>query len=353
LAGVIGIVVVVLPFVIGEARTDLASTLTVFMIVGLSLLVLAGWAGQISLGQFAFVGVGTTVGAWMTLHWTIDLMLNLVLAGIVGAAVAVVIGVPALRIRGLFLAVATLGFTQACSSYFLNYTHFSWIPTQGERLVRLPLFGRVALDTETRYYFFCLTILIAATLAVRGLRRSRIGRVLVAVRENERGVQAYGVNVTRAKLTAFAISGFLAAMAGVLLVHLQYALYPGGVDPVSSLKAFEMVVIGGLGSIPGIFAGAIFVEGLSWFRTSFPTSVRPLVELAGSGVGLIIILMFLPGGVGSLVYKVRDRLLRRLANNKGIIVPSLLADADATRPDMSDENATIIDDAADRVGVTS
>ncbi|MBA3652853.1 MAG: ABC transporter permease [Actinobacteria bacterium] len=327
LGAIIGMVAVALPFVIGEARTDLAVTLIVFMIVALSILVLTGWAGQISLGQFAFVGVGMTVGAWMTLHWHIDIVANLVISGLVGAVVAVVIGVPALRIRGLFLAVATLGFTFACSSYFLNYTHFGWVPTQNERLERLPVFGRVVIDTETRYFFFCLAVLLVCTLAVRGLRRSRIGRVLIAVRENERGVQAYGVNVIAAKLTAFAISGFLAAMAGVLLVHLQFALYPGSVDPVSSLKAFEMAVIGGLGSIPGVFAGAIYVQGLSWFRSSFPSALRPLIELLGSGVGLIVILMFLPGGVGSVIYKVRDRLLRRLADNKGIIVPSLVADA--------------------------
>jgi branched-chain amino acid transport system permease protein len=315
------------PSVVGEARTDLAITLMVFMIVALSLLVLTGWAGQISLGQFAFVGVGMSTGAWMTLHWNVDIVLNLVLSGLVGAVVATIIGIPALRIRGLLLAVATLAFAFACSSYFLKYTHFGWIPQQDERLTRLPVFGRVVIDTETRYYFFCLAILVVCTLGVRGMRRSRIGRVLVAVRENERGVQAYGVNVVTAKLTAFAISGFLAAVGGVLLVHLQNALYPGSVDPAASLTAFSMAVIGGLGSIPGVFAGAIFVQGLSWVRTSFPTAVRPIITLLGSGAGLIVVLMFLPGGVGSVIFMTRDRLLRRLADRRGIIVPSLVADA--------------------------
>jgi branched-chain amino acid transport system permease protein len=206
---VVGVIAVLTPWVIGEAKTELATTLIVFFLVGLSLLVLTGWAGQISLGQFAFVGVGSATGAWMSLHWNIDLSLELVLAGLAGAAVAVVVGIPALRIRGLYLAVATLGFTQAASSYFLNYTHFGWIPTQSQRIERLPLFGRLALDTEARFYYFSLAVLLASVYAVRGLRRSRIGRVLIAVRENERGVQAYGVNATSAKLTAFAISGFL------------------------------------------------------------------------------------------------------------------------------------------------
>jgi branched-chain amino acid transport system permease protein len=159
------------------------------------------------------------------------------------------------------------------------------------------------------------------------MRHSRIGRVLMAVRDNDRGVQSYGVNVVTAKLSAFAISGFLAAVAGVLLVHLQSALYPGSVDADSSKAVFLMAVIGGLGSIPGVFTGAIYVQGLSWARTSFPMALRPLVQLAGTGVGLIVVLMFLPGGIGSLLFTARDRLLRRLADRRGIIVPSLVADA--------------------------
>jgi branched-chain amino acid transport system permease protein len=249
--------------------------------------------------------------------------------------VAVIVGIPALRIKGLFLAVATLGFTQAASSYFLNYTHFGWIPTQNQRIPRLALFGRLSVDSEARFYYFSLAVLLATMYAVRGLRRSRVGRVLIAVRENERGVQAYGINATQAKLTAFAISGFMAAVGGVLLVHLQSALYPGGIDPVSSLKAFVMVVIGGLGSMTGIFAGAIYLQGLSWSHGLFPRQVRPLLDLLGSGLGLIIVLMFLPEGVGSVVFKARDNLLKRLADKRGIVVPSLVADTLVT-PEMDE-----------------
>jgi ABC-type branched-subunit amino acid transport system permease subunit len=326
LLALIGIGAVVMPFVIGESKLHLGMTLIVFMIVGLSLLVLTGWAGQISLGQFAFVGVGSATGAWMSLHWHIDIVLELVLAGLIGATVAVVIGIPALRIRGLFLAVATLGFSQAAGSYFLKYTHFSWIPTQDQAVGRLAVFGRVQIDSEQRFYFFCLAVLLVCIAAVRGLHRSRIRRVLVALRENERGVQAFGVNVVRAKLTAFAFSGFFAAVGGVLLVHLQQALYPGGISPLESLAAFEMVVIGGLGSMTGVFIGALYYEGLHWMQPWVPKSVQGILQVLGSGVGLIVVLAVLPGGIGSLLFRARDRLLRRLARQKGIVVPSLVAD---------------------------
>src|SRR5439155_13245068 len=137
-------------------------------------------------------------------------------------------------------------------------------------------------------------------------------------RENARAAQAFGVNVVSAKLTAFAVSGFLAAMGGVLLVHLQHALYPGGVSPEASLSVFVMVVIGGLGSMTGVFAGAVYLNGLSWMKSSMPEPIQPLLQLMGSGVGLVIILMVLPGGVGSLLFRARDSLLRRLADRRGI-----------------------------------
>ena len=315
------------PSIFGVAKINLAIFLCAYLIIALSLLVLTGWAGQISLGQFAFVGVGSTSAAWMTLHWHIDILLVMLLAGLLGAAVAVVIGIPALRIRGLFLAVGTLGFTFACSSYFLSTGHFSWIPDQFSQVPRLPVFGRISLDTDSRYYYFSLVVLVFCMLAVRGLRRSRVGRVLIATRENERAVQSFGVSVTRAKLTAFAVSGFLASVAGVIILGNQHYLYGGQADPASGIDAFVMVVVGGLGSMTGVFSGAIYLEGLSWFKNSVPHAIGGVMSLLGTGVGLVIILIFRPGGIGSVLFQARDRLLRELAKRRGIIVPSLVADA--------------------------
>jgi branched-chain amino acid transport system permease protein len=321
-----GVLVLVMPKLIGQARTDLASFLAAYLIIALSLLVLAGWAGQISLGQFAFVGVGSAASAWMTLHWHVDILVGMLAAGVLSAIVAVAIGIPALRIRGLFLAVATLAFTFACSSYLLNRNFFGWIPDEFTDLPRLPLFGRIQIASTDRFYYFSYVVLLACILGVRAMRRSRVGRVLIATRENERGVQAYGINVTRAKLVAFAVSGFLAGVAGVLIVHQQGAVYPDLADPQSSVQVLVMVIIGGLGSMTGVFAGAIYLEGLSWFQGSVPHALQGVLQILGTGVGLVIILMFLPDGVGSLIYRGRDRLLRELADRRNIIVPSLFAD---------------------------
>jgi len=322
----LGLLAIGLPFFIGEGKTNLLSALVVFAIVAISLVVLTGWAGQVSLGQFAFVGVGAAIGSYLTLHRHWEFSIVLVASGLVGAVVAMLIGLPALRIRGLFLAVATLSFALAMSSWGLNSDYLHWVPSSTERIARPLLFNRIDLASERRYYFVCLAALLFALLAVRGLRRSRTGRMLIGVRENERGVLAAGINATRAKLTAFAISGFLASLGGALYVHLQQNLILGAYAPERSIAVFLMVVIGGLGSVPGAILGAIYVQSLEWFRNSFPAGIRPIVQLLGSGVGAIFVLMFLPAGLGSLVYDVRDRLLRRVARRRRVIVPSLFAD---------------------------
>ncbi len=113
----------------------------------------------------------------------------------------------------------------------------------------------------------------------------------------------------------------------MLILHHDNYLYAGLADPQSSINVFIMVIIGGLGSITGVFAGAIYLEGLTWFQGALPHSLQSLFQIMGSGIGLVVILMFLPGGVGSLIFKGRDRLLREFADRKGITVPSLIADS--------------------------
>jgi branched-chain amino acid transport system permease protein len=228
----------------------------------------------------------------------------------------------------LFLAVATLSFALATSSYLLNREFVSWWPV--ERFERPLLFGRISVTTEDRYYYFVLASLVLVVFAVRGLRRSRTGRVLIAIRENERAAQAYGISAVGAKLTAFAVSGFIAAFAGVLLVHQQQILGNEAYRVDRSFEIFVMTVVGGIGSVPGAIIGATFVEGLGYFRGLFPEAIRNLLGFITGPVGVIVVLMIVPGGLAQAMYTLRDSLLRRLAEAKGILVPSLVADRRAT-----------------------
>jgi branched-chain amino acid transport system permease protein len=315
-----------LPLILNEGQINLAAVVLITAMVGVSLVVLTGWAGQVSLGQVAFMGVGAAVAGYLALRgW--DVAVAVPVAGLAGAAGAMLIGLPALRVRGLYLAVVTMAFALATSSYFLDADFIHWVPDTGDRIERPYLFGRISLVSERRMYVFVLVVFLFSLWAVRGLRNSRSGRVLIGVRENPRAAQAFGVNTTTAKLMAFAVSGFIAATAGAVFVFHQTALGNSAYTVDQSREAFTMVVIGGLGSVPGALLGSIFIKGISYFRASFPVGIRPILGILTSGAGLVFVLMFLPGGFSQIYYSLRDRMLRVVATRRGIHVPSLIADS--------------------------
>ena len=309
---------VALPMWMSESHTNLATVIVIFGIIGLSLVVLTGWGGQVSLGQMGFVGVGAAVGGAVTNRWGWDLSIAVLVAGVAGAAVAVVVGYPALRRRGLTLAVSTLAFALFVWAYVLNREFFDESLPEF-RIDRPDLFGVVDITTETRFYYLSLGALLLAIAVVVGLRRTRTGRALIAIRENERAARAYGINATRTSIAGFAVSGFLAAFAGALFVHQQTGLIATLYAPEESLQVFSMAVIGGLGSIPGALLGAAYVRSVDFYL--------PLRwQFLATGAGLLAILMILPSGLGSLLYDARDWLLRKVANRRGLLVPSLVAD---------------------------
>jgi branched-chain amino acid transport system permease protein len=338
LLAAVGAFLVTLPLWLDESRINLAAIIVIFGIVGVSLVVLTGWAGQVSLGQMGFAGVGAAVGGWVTYYTETDLAIALLAGGAAGALAAIVVGYPALRRRGLTLAVSTLAFALFVSSFLLNQELFGengepplffpgqWLP--GFRIDRLPVFGRFDIETETRFYFLCLIVLGLMLIVVRGVRRSRTGRVLIAIRENDSAARAYGINTTRTNLACFALSGFIAAVAGVLLVHQQTGLQVGAGNlylPQESLRVFSMVVIGGLGSLPGVLLGAAYVWGAQYFLPG-------QWNFLATGAGLLLILMVLPGGLGAVLYDSRDWLLRQVAKRRKLVVPSLVADVRVDEP---------------------
>ncbi|HYD08872.1 MAG TPA: ABC transporter permease [Acidimicrobiales bacterium] len=293
------------------------SVVFIYVLVAASIVVVTGWAGQVSLAQVAFMAVGAVAGAKATNDWNVDLTLALLFAGLVGVVAAVIVGLPALRVKGLFLAVTTLGFGLATSNWLLSPFFFDFVPTG--RIERLPLFGRIDLNSPTRIYYVCLAVAIIVVAALAGIRNSRTGRVLLALRENEKGVQAYGVSIVRAKLTAFAISGFVAAVAGAMFVHHQQAYDESSYGPFLSIIMFTAAVIGGLGSLTGGVIGAIYLEAGYYL---LPGNWR----FFSSSVGVLFVLLVIPGGIGSVLYKLRDMWLRWVAERNQIEVPSMLAD---------------------------
>ncbi|MDH3706690.1 MAG: ABC transporter permease [Acidimicrobiia bacterium] len=291
---------VVLPHLVGPNDSLRLSALLIMAIVLTSLVVLTGWAGQISLGQAGLFAAGAAIGGWLNLTFNADLIVACLGAGVAGAAIAAVAGLPALRLRGMYLAVVTLALALAGTAWLLNPDFFDWVPD--ERIPRLPLLGRFDYDTPTRFYYVTLVVTVLAVVALQGIRHSRTGRVLVALRENEAGAAAFGVSVVRAKLSAFAISGFFAALAGGLFVHHQQAYDVGFYGGGSGIGFFIAAVIGGLGSIFGAFLGSLWFFGTFWW-------LEGRWRLFASGIGGLIVLLIAPDGVAGLVYRLRQMFL--------------------------------------------
>jgi branched-chain amino acid transport system permease protein len=310
-----------LPHLLTPAHTQLAALILIYGIVACSLVVLTGWAGHISLGQVAFMGFGgATTGILITRHGA-DLFLALAAGALVAAAFAVIIGIPALRIRGPFLAVVTIAFAVTSADYFLVPKYFPWFDPSGT-VPRLSLFGRISIDSDRQMYYLCLVALALVLTAVRGLRNSHAGRAMIAGKENRLAAQAFAVDTTRTNLVAFALSGAIAGFAGGLFVIHQQAYNFSSFNAEQGLVFFTMVVIGGLGSLPGAVLGAVYVYGVQYL---LPAGW----SVFATGAGIVVLLMFLPGGLGELVFRVRDGILRRIAARHGLVVPSLVADTAA------------------------
>ncbi|MGA2930593.1 MAG: ABC transporter permease [Acidimicrobiales bacterium] len=300
-----------LPLWMGPGELIRTSALVVLAIVGCSVVVLTGWSGQVSLGQMSFAAVGATVGAVALLDWHWDLSLALLAAGTASAAVALVVGIPTLRLDGMFAAVTTLAFALAASGYLLVRAEFSWIP---EGQLGVPYLFGLAITSQASVFELCLGVLVLVLVALYGLRHSRTGRVLRALPANQRAASGYGVRVLWAKLTAFAVSGFIAGLGGCLLlvVNQQYE-ETSFLVPVS-LVVFTSTAVGGLGSALGAILGAALVEGSTIY-------LPPSWQLFPAGLGVLLVLILFPRGLAGLCYDLRDRGLDALARHKGVATP--------------------------------
>jgi ABC-type branched-subunit amino acid transport system ATPase component/ABC-type branched-subunit amino acid transport system permease subunit len=309
-------VLIVTPLLAGPGTTLQFTVAIIFGIVAVSLVCLSGWSGNISLGQFAFAGIGGVIAGDLIQKANLDFFVSILVAAAGGAFLAILVGLPALRIRGMFLAATTLALAVAVDSFFLNPTNFSSDIPQG--FLRPVLWKRFDLANGRTYYFFCLAILALVIVFVKGLRKARAGRVLLANRDNQNAAAAMAVPSVRVKLVGFVLSGAIAGIAGALYATSLRQVGFHTFDSSLSLVVFSMAVIGGLESISGALLGVALIE--------IASDAFPQYQLLFTGSGLLIILLVLPGGLGAGIQFVRDRLLRVIAERRGMIVPSLVAD---------------------------
>lgn len=292
----------------------LLTTIGIFAIGATGLTILTGFTGQISLGHAAFMAIGAYGSALLTGAYGLPFLLALPLSGLIAFAFGAVVALPSLRIKGLYLAIATLAFQ------FL--TEYGIIHAVGEGLgaisVRAPRIGPWIIRGEVLTYYLVLAVWLAAGAFAANLARSRIGLALQAVRDRDYAAQVMGINLLAYKTLAFGLAAAYAGIAGSLWAHYNRLISPEHFTIVTSIDYVAMIVMGGLGSVWGPHLGAAFVTALSQgLKIITPTVVTvlpafakiatPLREIV-FGTILIALLIWEPGGLAMLLRKLKRRL---------------------------------------------
>lgn len=280
----------------------------IYGVVGLGLMLLAGFTGLFSIGHAAFLGVGAYTQAVLASHgWPFPL--SLAVAGVLSAAVGAVVGLPALRVKGIYLGIATLAFGFIVEEVLARWESVTG-GNAGKSVGSVQMFGWTA-DTGEKFYFVCLVVAVLSTLAVLNLLRSPTGRAFVAIRDSEISAQSMGIHLARYKTLSFALSAALAGIGGALYAHMIRFLSPDQFNIVQSIDLLLMVVIGGLGSVHGAFLGAAFLIGMpqliSEVKEWLPEAIgqAPGLKSFVYGIVLIAFVLFEPLGLYGRWLKVR------------------------------------------------
>jgi ABC-type branched-subunit amino acid transport system ATPase component/ABC-type branched-subunit amino acid transport system permease subunit len=298
----VGVLAPLLPYFDGEGRRFQLVVTLAMAIAGVSLTMLLGWAGQVSLGHFAVLGLGAFTAAKLSEH-DMPLVPMLLIGGTVAALAMVIVGIPALRLRGLTLALTTLGFAVVAPTWLFRQ---SWIGSGGQSTVLIDppgVWSIGRLNSQLAVYYVTLGLLALALVCASRFRQSNAGRLVLAVRDNERSVASLGVTPATVKLTLLAASGFFVGAAGVLWGTAWQAISTDLVRPDHSLVLLAIPVIGGLGSLPGAVIGALALYLPSFFLGGVMESIfgsfakQVGFQLALGGLGLVLIPIFNPRGL--------------------------------------------------------
>ncbi|PYO55646.1 MAG: branched-chain amino acid ABC transporter permease [Candidatus Rokuibacteriota bacterium] len=282
------------PLVAPKYFVFLATLVAVNAVVAIGLNLLSGYTNQLSFGHAGFLAVGAYVAALLTLRFpALPVPLTLLLAGLATALVGLALGIPCLRLEGLYLAMATLAFGFVVTEAIMN---LDWL-TRGNDGLRVPA-GRVgpwALDTDAARWYLALAVTALMVVAALNIAATRTGRAFLAIRTSEIAAKASGINVAAYKAIAFALSAFYTGVAGGLFAFVVGFLSPDAFDVFLSVDFLVMIILGGLGSVPGSIAGAAVVTVLNDSLAGFQ-NYRPLIF----GAIMIACMLFMPGGLAAM-----------------------------------------------------
>ncbi len=312
--GALLLLLVVIPFFVGEYFLYTANLCGIAIIAALGLNILSGYTGQISLGHAAFVAIGAYAYTILGLRLGMPFWISIPSAGAVASLSGLVIAVPCLRLRGLYLAIATFAF-----HFIVEYVIVHWNGltngTGGLTVEEASLFDLV-IDSDREIYFLILFIVICATVFAKNLFRTEAGRAFIAIRDNDISAEVIGINLTKYKIRSFMVSSFYAGIAGSLYAITLSFIGPEHFTFLMTIEYLAMVLVGGVGTIAGTVFGAIFMtvlpEGIRLLRDAlsqdYPFLVTRMADLQASCYGLVIILflIFEPTGLYGLWVRVRN-----------------------------------------------
>jgi branched-chain amino acid transport system permease protein len=297
------------PLVLDRYALNLLIQIGYLGIAALGLNILVGFTGQISIGHAAFFGFGAFASAWMNNTYNVPVALAIPLAGVVTTAVGLIFGLPAARLKGLYLAIATLAAQYILQDFFARAEWFSG-GVHGTVANAFTLFG-FAFDTDRSYFYVVLAYVVACYLLVTNLMRTRDGRAFIAVRDHYLSAEMMGINLAKYRTLSFGISAFFAGIGGALYAHYLQFVSVEGFTILFSIQFLGMIIIGGLGSISGTLMGTAFMvllpEAMEWLTSSLAGgSIDRLLGLKNNisylremAIGLVIILflIFEPDGL--------------------------------------------------------
>jgi len=318
LATLVGLILLfaVVPFIINAYTLYIVNTIGIFAIAAIGLNLLIGYTGQISLGHGAFFGVGAYAGAVLSVRAGLPFIVAVPAAGVITAIIGMIFGTPSIRLKHLYLCIATLA-----SQFILEYVFVQWEGmTGGAAGISIPaasLFG-IDLGSDRNFFyviFFCFSIL---TWMAVNITRTRYGRAFIAIRDNDRAAEGMGIPIFLYKLLAFAISSFYAGFAGALFAFYMISITPEPFGIWLSIEYVAMIIIGGLGSIPGSVFGTVFIITLSEvlshtteYLMNISASIGGAITIAPLrefiyGLAIILFIIFEPKGLAEVWRIVRS-----------------------------------------------
>src|SRR5277367_574606 len=306
--GLLCVILLIIPGVMGEFYVGELGGVFIFAIAGVGMMLLAGYTGLISLGNAAFLGIGAYTNS-VLLAQGVPFLISLPVSGLFTAVFGIAIGLPTLRMSGLYLAIATLAFGSIVGTVFQKWEAITG-GFDGFAVPAPDIFG-VPIQNANGIYYLSLAVLVIVLWFSANLLRTPLGRAMVAIRDSEISAQSMGIHLARYKTFAFALSAFITGLAGALFAHYVRFLAPDAFDVLLSVQFVTIVFVGGLGSLRGAILGAIFVrllpQAIAIMRDHLPFGIGRLPGLEPSlfGLVLVLVILFQPDGINGLWLKTK------------------------------------------------